>query len=412
MSRPAAAPTIASTLNPAGPDWSHSGSVLYGSMARKRASAEPVPAAIDDDVYAAILAGVTELLESARHVAARAVNSLMTATYWEIGRRIVEEEQRGRARAAYGERLIERLAQDLTTRFGRGFSTVNLKQMRKFYREWAVSKIGQTASDQFAGSIPPPAEMPRVRFPLSWSHYVRLLSVEKPEARAFYEAEALRGGWTVRQLDRQIGSQFYERTLLSRNKAAMLRKGQTPKPEDALTVEEEIKDPFVLEFLDLKDEYSESDLEEALIRHLETFLLELGDDFTFVGRQRRLRIDDEWYRVDLLFFHRRLRSLILIDLKLNKLTPGDVGQMHLYLTYAREHWTRSGENPPVGLILCAQHGAGVAKYALEGLPNKVIAAQYRTALPSEETLAAELERTRKLLEDRGAASSRKRKNRR
>jgi hypothetical protein len=192
----------------------------------------------------------------------------------------------------------------------------------------------------------------------------------------------------------------------------MLRKGQIARPEDALTPEEEIKDPFVLEFLDLKDEYSESDLEEALIRHLETFLLELGDDFTFVGRQRRLRIDDEWYRVDLLFFHRRLRSLILIDLKLNKLTLGDVGQMHLYLTYAREHWTRPGENPPVGLILCAEHGAGVAKYALEGLPNKVLAAQYRTALPSEERLAAELQRTRKMLEGRNTAPSRNRKPRR
>lgn len=215
----------------------------------------------------------------------------------------------------------------------------------------------------------------------------------------------------MRQLDRQIGTQFYERTLLSRDKAAMLRKGQIAKPEDALTPEEEIKDPFVLEFLDLKDEYSESNLEEALIRHLETFLLELGDDFTFVGRQRRLRIDDEWYRVDLVFFHRRLRSLILIDLKLNKLTPGDVGQMHLYLTYAREHWTRPGENLPVGLILCVEHGAGVAKYALKGLPNKVLAAQYRTALPSEETLAAELQQTRKLLEARGTATSGKRNSR-
>ena len=135
----------------------------------------------------------------------------------------------------------------------------------------------------------------------------------------------------MRQLDRQVGTQFYERTLLSRNKAAMLRKGQTGSPEDALTPEEEIKNPFVLEFLDLKDEYSENDLEEALIRHLETFLLELGDDFTFVGRQRRLRIDDEWFRIDLVFYHRRLRCLVLIDLKLDKLTAGDVGQMHLYV---------------------------------------------------------------------------------
>jgi predicted nuclease of restriction endonuclease-like (RecB) superfamily len=156
--------------------------------------------------------------------------------------------------------------------------------MRKFYMEWRTPEIGQTASDQSAGGTQIPAGMPHMRLPLSWSHYVRLLSVEKPDARAFYEAEALRGGWTVRQLDRQIGTQFYERTLLSHDKAAMLKKGQKAKPEDAITPEEEIKDPFVLEFLDLKDEYSESDLEEALIRHLETFLLELGDDFTFVGR--------------------------------------------------------------------------------------------------------------------------------
>ena len=205
----------------------------------------------------------------------------------------------------------------------------------------------------------------------------------------------------MRQLDRQIGTRFYERTLLSRNKAAMLRKGEKAGPDDAITPEEEIKDPFVLEFLDLKDEYSESDLEEALIRHLETFLLELGDDFTFVGRQRRLRIDDEWFRVDLVFFHRRLRCLILIDLKLNKLTAGDVGQMHLYCNYAREHWTHPDENPPVGLILCAEHRSGVARYALEGLPNKVLAAEYRMTLPSEETLAAELARSRKILEGRG-----------
>jgi hypothetical protein len=154
----------------------------------------------------------------------------------------------------------------------------------------------------------------------------------------------------------------------------------------------------VLEFLGLRDEYSESELEEALIRQLENFLLELGGDFAFIGRQRRLRVGDEWYRVDLLFFHRRLRCLVVIDLKLGKLTHADAGQMHLYLNYAREHWTNPGENPPVGLILCAQRDAAVAHYALEGLPNKVLAAEYRTTLPDEEVLAAEVERTRKYLE--------------
>ncbi len=371
-----------------------------GEIAKKR-SLPPAP--VEDDGYQAVLIDVANLLESGRREAARSVNTVMTVTYWKVGRRIVENEQSGKRRADYGARLIERLSIDLTKRFGRGYSAVNLKQMRRFYLEWGDHRIGQTTSDQFTkGSayVTFPSESLEVRFPLSWSQYVSLLSVDQAEARMFYESEALRGGWTVRQLDRQIGTQFYERTLLSRNKAAMLTKGQKRRPEDEITPEEEIKNPLVLEFLDLKDEYSESDLEEGLIRHLETFLLELGDDFTFVGRQKRLRVDDEWFRIDLVFFHRRLRCLVLIDLKLSSLTAGDIGQMNLYLNYARHHWTRAGENPPVGLILCAKHRAGVARYALEGLSSKVLAAEYRTALPSEETLTAELERTRKAIEAR------------
>jgi len=216
-------------------------------------------------------------------------------------------------------------------------------------------------------------------------------------ARRFYETEALRGGWSVRQLDRQIESQFYERTALSKNKAAMLQRGAKARPVDRMTPEEEIKDPYILEFLGLKDEYSESDLEEALIRHLELFLLELGGDFTFVARQKRLRVGDEWYRVDLVFFHRRLRCLLLIDLKLGKFTHADAGQMHLYLNYACENWVLEKENPPVGLILCAHKDAAVAKYALENLRNKVLASEYRTVLPDEKVIAAELEHTRHLL---------------
>lgn len=245
------------------------------------------------------------------------------------------------------------------------------------------------------------------RFQLPWSHYVKLLGIRNSDARAFYEAEALRGGWSVRQLERQISTQFYERTALSRNKAAMLKKGAKPHHEDSVTPEEEIKDPFVLEFLGLKDEYSENDLEEALIRKLENFLLELGGDFAFIGRQRRLRIGNEWYRVDLVFFHRRLRCLVVIDLKLGKFTHADAGQMHLYLNYAKEHWTHAGENPPVGLILCAQKDSAVAHYALEGLSNKVLAAEYRTALPNEKTIALELELTRRMLERRAIVKSKR-----
>jgi predicted nuclease of restriction endonuclease-like (RecB) superfamily len=237
-------------------------------------------------------------------------------------------------------------------------------------------------------------------FPLPWSHYVRLLAVKNEQGRAFYETEALRGGWSVRQLDRQISTQFYERTALSRHKAAMLAKGAKPQPGDLLSADEEIKDPLVLEFLGLKDEYSELELEAAIIRQLETFLLELGGDFAFVGRQRRLRIDDEWYRVDLIFFHRRLRCLVVIDLKLGKFTHADAGQMHLYLNYARAHWTQPGENPPVGLILCATKGEAMARYATEGLPNKMLVREYLTTLPAEKLLAAELTRARRQLEAR------------
>jgi predicted nuclease of restriction endonuclease-like (RecB) superfamily len=226
------------------------------------------------------------------------------------------------------------------------------------------------------------------------------MTIETPDARAFYEAEALRGGWSVRQLDRQISTRFYERAALSRNKAAMLKKGEKPRRSDIVTAEEEIRDPLVLEFLGLKDEYTENELEESLIRHIEAFLLELGSDFAFVGRQRRLRIGDAWYRIDLLFYHRRLRCLVVIDLKPGKFTHADAGQMHTYLNYARDHWTHQDENPPVGLILCAEKDHVLARYALEGLPNKVLAAEYKMALPNEKALVAEIDKTRKALESR------------
>ena len=278
--------------------------------------------------------------------------------------------------------------------------------MRLFYLSYPPDQICQTLSGKLAAtSIEIRLVELLAAFPLPWSAYVRLLSVKNIRAHGFYEAEALRGGWSVRQLDRQVNSQFYERTALSKNKAAMLTKGQMPRNEDRVLPEEEIKDPFVLEFLDLKDEYSESDLEEALIRHLETFLLELGGDFCFMGRQRRLRIGDKWFRVDLLFFHRRLRCLVVIDLKIGGFTHADAGQMHLYLNYARKHWVRDGENPPVGLVLCSQKDEALARYALEGLPNNVMAAQYRVTLPDEELLAAEIDRTRQVIELRGSIES-------
>ena len=362
----------------------------------------------DQADYVTVHADIVALLEAARRTAARSVNAVMTATYWAVGQRIVTFEQAGHERAAYGEALIKRLGADLTHQFGRGFGWRNLTQMRAFYLAWPVDQILQMPSAksaapgnlQITSEQSPDLSALAQAFPLPWSAYVRLLSVKNRQARSFYETEALRGGWTVAQLNRQIGSQFYERTALSHNKAAMLQKGEATEPGDVLTPEQAIKDPFVLEFLNLKDEYSESDLEVALIQHLADFLLELGDDFTFVGRQRRLRIDDNWFRVDLLFFHRQLKCLVVIDLKVGKFSYADAGQMHLYLNYAREHWMKPGENPPVGLILCAEKGAAEAHYALEGLPNKVLAAEYQMVLPDEKLLAEELDKTRRELDAR------------
>jgi predicted nuclease of restriction endonuclease-like (RecB) superfamily len=371
--------------------------------------------AVADQGYAVILADIAELIDVGRKRAARSINVAMTATYWRIGRRIVDAEQRGAARAQYGEELIVKLSRDLIARAGRGFGPRNLEQMRRFFLTYPplAEAIPQTLSAQSRARSPIPqtlsAESPNPstsleiptsagrEFPLPWSHYVQLLAVKNDHARRFYEGEALRGGWTVRQLERQIDTQFYERAAMSKNKVAMLRKGEVARPGDAILPEERIRDPMVLEFLELKDEYSESELEEALIRDLEMFLLELGSDFTFVGRQRRLRIGDQWFRIDLLFFHRRLRCLVVIDLKLGKLTHADAGQMHLYVNYARKHWTIDGENPPVGLILCASKDAAFAEYALDDLPNTVMAAEYRTVLPSEKLLVEHLEQAREHL---------------
>jgi predicted nuclease of restriction endonuclease-like (RecB) superfamily len=397
-------------------------------MAKRRKSTELVPAT--GAGYDGLISGISELLEQARRGAARSVNSILTAAYWEIGRRSVEFEQGGNDRAEYGKALLVRLGDDLTARHGRGFSWRNLFNMRNFYlgREILqtpsakfearvrVPSEGAAASEpicptmsgksQLAPAGTPLADLSAVAladlFPLSWSQYVRLMSVANPRARAFYESEALRGGWSVRQLDRQISTQFFERTAHSKQQAAMLARGQKPKPEDAVPVQDEMRDPYLLEFLNLKDEYSENDMEEALIQHLEAFLLELGAGFTFVARQKRIRVGDEWYRIDLLLFHRRLRCLVVIDLKIGKFTHADAGQMNLYLNYAREHLMEPDENEPVGLILCSEKNDAVVHYAMGGIQARVFASRYLTALPDPETLRREILETKHALETRAA----------
>lgn len=402
-------------------------------MARRR-NVNPPPQ-VPERGYPELLDRVSSLLEQGRRASVRASNSILAATYWEVGRQIVQFEQGGKARAEYGEGLLKQLGNDLSARYGRGFSWRNVFSMRGFYLGWEVVLTPSgLARARVKCPVPPsdpppgdklqtpsaisahavtallpldPAASPLGVFPLPWSHYVRLMSVKDDFARWFYEDEAIRAGWSVRQLDRMIGTQFYERTALSRNKEAMLLRGREPGPGDGVTIEETIRDPYLLEFLGLKDEYSESDLEDAIVRHLEAFLLEMGDGFTFVARQKRVRIGDVWYFMDLVFFHRRLRCLVIIDLKIGKFTHADAGQMNLYLNYARENMRLAGESDPVGLILCSDKDDAVVHYAMGGIQAKVFASQYLTALPDADILRQEVIATKHALETRAAAKGRK-----
>jgi predicted nuclease of restriction endonuclease-like (RecB) superfamily len=351
--------------------------------------------------YSTLITDLASLIEQGRKTAVRYVNTALVATYWLIGRRIVEYEQRGKERAEYGEALLEKLSKDLSPRFGKGFSLRNLRNMRSFYLLFPIRQTlsaesskpakGQTLSAEFLEKSQPLS----VQFPLSWSHYCLLMRLDDHYQREFYESECIRGNWSVRQLDRQIQSMLYERTALSKRKMAVISKAHekplTLKPED------EIKDPYILEFLGLKDEYSESQLEEALIRHLEHFLLELGNGFTFVARQKRITLEGRHYRLDLLLYQRALRCLVAIDLKLGEFTHADAGQMNLYVNYLKDREKLPDENDPIGIILCSDKNKTVIEYALGGMNNKVFASKYRLKLPDPKVLKREIEHERQRL---------------
>lgn len=280
----------------------------------------------------------------------------------------------------------------MTQRFGRGFSERNLWNMRAFYLNFSIPQTLSAESSKKQKRTPQRFE-PR----LSWSHYCELLKVEEPLARSFYEKEAIENNWSVRELRRQINSMLFERLALSKDTKAvmkMAKKGQIiEKPEDA------IKDPYILEFLDLKEDtsYTQTQLEQALIDKLQYFLLELGKGFTFVARQKRITIANRHYYIDLVFYNRLLRCLVLIDLKTGELDHSDIGQMNFYLNYFKENEKEEGENDPIGLILCAKKDDIFAKYVLGGLNNKVFASKYKLALPSEKELRNKLKLLPKIL---------------
>lgn len=321
---------------------------------------------------------ISSLLKDARQKVVREVNQTMVLTYYEIGRLIVEEEQNGKDRAEYGHELIKGLSAKLTNEFGKGFSVTNLKQMRQFYQTYSNR---QTLSDQFQKQ-----HTPFVKFKLSWSHYLKLMRMDDENERRFYELEAYKNNWSVRELNRQFDSALYTRLALSKDKEGVLelsKKGQIiEKPQDA------IKDPYVLEFIGLPEnkKFSESQLEEKLIDKLEDFLLELGKGFTFVARQKRITFDEKHFRIDLVFFNRILKSFVLIDLKIGELKHQDIGQMQMYVNYYDRKIKLEEENRTIGIILCQDKSNAVVKYTLPEDNEQIFASKYLTVLPTKKEL--------------------------
>jgi len=368
---------------------------VIGKSSRALRTADDVAGLIDE---------VRTLIASARRAAASTVNTLQVLTNFEIGRRIVEHEQKGEKRAKYGAELLQELSARLTEEFGKGFSKANLEYMRRFYLEWRnrVPPIAQTVSGQLTpheisqtlsgelAAIPISGGAGRKSpFALSWSHYVLLLTIRDPDERDFYEIEAANQNWSISELKRQKASALYERLALSRDKEGTRRlaaEGQVvTKPEDVL------REPYVLEFLGLDEraEYSETDLETAIIHHLEHFLLELGKGFLFEARQKRITFDEDHFFVDLVFYNRLLRCYVIIDLKLDKLTHQDLGQMQMYVNYFDRHVKLPEENPTVGLLLCKSKKDAVVELTLPKDTN-IHAREYQLYLPSKELLRRKL----------------------
>ena len=343
---------------------------------------------------------VVELLQNARHQVLRTVNSTMICTYFEIGRMIVEEEQSGKDRAEYGKQILKGLSEELKKEFGKGFSTDNLENMRKFYLAYSISesltRILQITNSPSLMTNSESVKLEEIQttktqslisfFKLTWTHYVFLMRIEDEKERRFYEIESEKYNWSVRELKRQYDSALYTRLVLSRDKEGVLKlseQGQIiEKPKDI------IKDPYILEFLGLPElhQYSESELEEEIINKLENFLLELGHGFTFVARQKRITFDDKHFRIDLVFYNRILKSFVLIDLKIGELKHQDLGQMQMYVNYYDREKRLEDENKTIGIVLCQNKSNLVVEYTLPENNEQIFASKYKTVLPSKEDL--------------------------
>jgi len=370
-----------------------------------------------------ILPEIRSLIQMSRHHAAVTANLALVNLYWNIGRIITQDIQKNEKRAGYGEQLLESLASSLTREYGKGYSRANLQDMRRFFE---IFEICQTVSNEFdkdpirqtlSSELPPhrilqtlsgessnsailqalPVESPdRIlidfhdHFRLGWSHYRLLLSQNDPLKRKFYFEQAATQRWSVRELQRQIEGALFERVALSRNTRKLAALEKKKGPPEVIRYEDIFKDPYLLDFLGLKGAYSERDLEAAIIRNLEQFLEELGSDFCFIGRQYPMRIDDVDYFLDLLFFHRGLRCLVAIDLKLGTFSAADKGQMDLYLSWLKEHEWREEENEPIGLILCSSKKKQHVELLLRHGPHKMQVSEYLTKLPNKKVLEERL----------------------
>lgn len=328
----------------------------------------------------ALYLSIREVVQQARAQVKRQVNTAMVHTYWQVGRLILEHEQQGEQRAAYGKQQLELLSAQLTAEFGKGFDPRNLRNMRAFYQANPIWNA--------------------VRSELGWTHHRILLRVTNLQARDWYAKEAVEQNWSVRALERQIGNLYYERLLSSRDKAPVAAEAEAKTTALASDPKEFLRDPYILDFLNLESgRYQEADLEQGIISNLQHFLMEMGKGFAFVERQQRIRTDDGDYYIDLVFYNYVLKCFVLVDLKLNKLNHQDVGQMDMYVRMYEEQKRGPDDNPTIGLILCSEHNHTVAQYSVLKDSQHLFASKYLTVLPSEEELKRELERERRKVEE-------------
>lgn len=329
---------------------------------------------------------IVDLLQSARNKVVRSVNQTMVITYFEIGKMIVEEEQGGKERAGYGKEIIKGLSTVLSEKFGKGFSERNIEQMRQFYKVYSKPQTVSAVLKRNSQTVSAKSEIATNVFNLSWSHYLKLMRVEDENERKFYEIEAFKNNWSVREFQRQFDAALYTRLVLSRDKdkiKELSEKGLVlESPKDA------IKDPYILEFIGLPEHiaYSENELEQEIINKLEHFLLELGNGFTFVARQKRISFDEKHFRIDLVFYNRLLKCFVLIDLKIGELKHQDLGQMQMYVNYYDRELKLDDENKTIGIVLCRDKSESIVEYTLPENNEQIFASKYKTVLPSKEEL--------------------------